>query len=347
MPAYTPRRGREVIEEAAERKGGGDFKPFCPELRWSQDGDEKYVLVLTDLEEGVVEALVHEWIKVGTFENRNGETKPKYEWFLSRKDRGIGETHDELERKGSQPKLRIMGVGVELEPVVEPGRGGRQTVVGFEVATSTYNRKGEDDETEEVTQPNIGVISQSSGNFWKPLSAFEDQMPVNETAFQIKRQGKDASTSYAFIHFMGQDIDLSNLIEYIDGVTYLSQDEEEFNDLLGAIEASKDDQEAAEHIAEALLMARLNELADKERYDELTSDIDSIESKFGKKKSGKPAEKKERPARRTRRAAQTEEPQAEAQESAPEAAPEAPAEEKKSSRGDRFAKLRERTQKSE
>src|SRR5258707_2807486 len=121
------RKGLAAIKEATERKGGtGDFKPFCPEIRWGK-GEEKNLLILTDLEE-LQEFKIHEWIKVGSHTNGDGEVKPDYGFFISRTDPSIGESYDELEgRLGSQPRMRFLGVAVEVIPITEsqPGRGGK------------------------------------------------------------------------------------------------------------------------------------------------------------------------------------------------------------------------------
>lgn len=338
MPEYNPRRGRDVVEEAAEKRGGGEFKPFCPEHSW-KDSDEKFVLILTE-PDALAEALLHEWVKVGTFTNRNGEVKPKFEWFLSRKDRGLGEGYDELEeRLGNQPKLRIMGVGVELVPVVEAGRGGKKTIAGFEVATTTFNRKGDDDELEEVTQPEIGVITQASANFWKPLCTFDTEYEsIHDIAFRIVRNGGDANTSYTLDPMRDKPVDLSGILEYIDGVTYLTT-RDDFDEVIAEAEAADDDLAAAMVIADALLWARLRELADKERYDALVKPIEHLEQKFGKKKK---ATKKAEPRKaRPRRSAKAEtETEAKVEE-----APQTP-EETRDAKGDRFAALRARAEKS-
>src|SRR3954463_833189 len=113
MPSF--RRGLASIEEAATRKGGsGNFRPFVPQLQWREDGEKKYILVLTPIDE-VATLDLHEFIPVGTGQKANGETYTKYESFLSRKDPFIGENFDDLEdRLENKPKTRCMGIAVEL-----------------------------------------------------------------------------------------------------------------------------------------------------------------------------------------------------------------------------------------
>lgn len=347
-------KGAEGINEAAERRGGGgNFRPFAPELQWREDGDEKYVLILTPIEEALG-FNIHEWIPTGTFEKQNGETSKKYDWFMCRKDAAIGDDGCEIcDRLDDNAKTRTFGVGVELEPVIEPGRGGRNKVVGFEVKTATYNKKGEDDESIEVTYPVIGVISQAAQNYWKTLVTHDEaQSDITETPFQIIRRGKGSDTDYDFIHFMEKPVDLSNLLDYIDGVSYLSS-QEEFEGLIAEVEALDDDLEAAIKLADALLTVRLNELADEERFEELVPGVnyDDIR-RWGDKGKGKGKKaEKSRPERATRtRRSRREEPADETPETEPEADTssdeEAPKKSspKKGKDGDRFAKLRARAE---
>ena len=56
-------------------------------------------------------------------------------------------------------------------------------------------------------------------------------------------------------------------------------------DVLAAAEAADDDLGAAQAVADALYNARLEELADKERYDEFVAPIDEIPDRFGSKKT--------------------------------------------------------------
>lgn len=342
-------KGAEGIREAAERKGGGgDFKPFCPELQWRNDGDEKYILILTPIDDALG-FLIHEWVPTGTGEKANGETYKKYEWFMSRKDAAIGEDYDELsDRLDNDPKLKTFGVAVELEPVIEAGRGGRNKVVGFEVKTDTYTKKGEDDELEEVEYPVCGIVMQAAQNFWGWLATFDDtQDPIIETPFQVVRRGKDANTTYDFINFSEKPVDLTKFIENIDGVSYLAGADGFAETLTEALDAESE-LDTALLLADALLTLRLNELADKERYDELVGPIEEIPKKFGAKK-GKAKGKKERPER-PKRASRSSRKDAEtsSDESAPaeDAAPAEAAEtaKPKSDKGDRFAKLRARAE---
>lgn len=299
MPDF--RRGIAAIQESESSSKGGDFRPWVPQIKWD-DGDEKYVLFF-NFEEAPTVAL-HEWIPVGEGEKADGTKFKRYEWFIDRTDPGIGEDEDPLTEKGSSPKERTVAVAVELEPIMTTVRG-RPRPKGFEVKTVEFDRKIRDDEgkatdeTESVTAPVIGIVTQAPSNFFGYLASFnETDGPVDETPFKVKRRGGDKNTAYDFSHFMDQEVDLTNLIEFVDGITYLN---DEMDDLSEAIE-DLDAVEAASLIAAALLNARLEELSDPERYEELTGHIEEVESKYGKKKGkGDDKAKSSRPKRSSQR----------------------------------------------
>lgn len=289
--SYEFRRGMDAMQEAAERKpGGGNFRPFIPQLKWKDDKDEKYILFLTTLEETPT-VQYHEFIPVGKGEKANGEEYTKYDEFIARIDPAIGEDYDDLlHRLDQNPKDKSIGVAVELEPVIESVKG-RPKPVSFTVKTSTYERKNEDGSTEEVTQPEIGLIVQSPRNFWAwPRSYQETQGDVEEVPVQVIRVGSDANTTYQFYPFEEKPVDLTNLIDFIDGISYLNDHMDEIQEAISGMEQV----EAARHIGRTLLDVRLDELADSERYAELVDPITEIESKFGAKPNGK---KPKRPAR--------------------------------------------------
>lgn len=320
MPEF--RKGREAVNIAAEKKSGG-FMPFVPEVRWREDGEKKYILVLT-AEDEVTAADVHEFIKVGVKQKANGETYPDFQAFISRRDPAVGEGHDDLQdRLGNVPKTRVLGVVVELEPVFETVRG-RQRPKGFTVKTSSYNRRTDDGE-EEVTLPLIGVVMQSKHLMWGPLLGLDEaQGPFSELPIEVTRRFTDTNTRYEFVPFMDAPVDLTPLIENVEGVSYLRDDMDEVKT---AIDAASDDKEAAMAVADILLTHRLTELCDQERYDTLVSPIQHLEQRFGgggkksstKSRSGRPA----RPSLR---------PEAEAQE--------APPVQDTPSKDEKFAKLR-------
>lgn len=295
MPTYNARRGLGAVEQAASRKGGSKLRGFAPEIRWREDGEKKYILVLSSFEDNdpnaVVVADLHEFIPVGTGEKANGETYTRYESFLSRKDPIAGsEDYDDLEdRLGNKPRTRCVGVAVELEPEFEVIKG-RKKPVGFTVKTDTFTRNTESGQ-EEVEQPLIGLIIQSAFLVWSPLGSLdESQGPLSELPVEVTRRGKDVNSRYDFVHHPNMNIDLSKLFDNLDGITYIS---DELSEVKGEL-VEKGDIEAAQLVAQILMDKRLTELADKERYEELVGPIDHIEQRFGggrKKPAAKAATK--------------------------------------------------------
>jgi len=295
-------RGAEAIA-AAGKGNGGKFRAFTPQIQWKA-GDEKYLLFLLDVDETPV-MLTHEWIDCG--EKEVGDKKfTDWGFFISRTDPEIGEDFDPLTEKGSTPKKRVYSVAVELEPVLADTGKGRARPTGFTVKTETYTRKT-DDGDEEVTTPVIGVISQAQKNFFNIVTSHDDSDgPITEYPFKVKRIGGDSDTAYSFTPYFDQEIDLSDLVEYVEGISYLSRDEDTWNELEPVLAEAEDEQEAAHLIAVALLEKRLNELADYDLYKEKTDHIERIESKYG---SDEKKEKKERPARKSQRTKAEESPE--------------------------------------
>lgn len=281
MPTF--RKG--YVEDAgATRKGGGGR--FAPELRWKKDKEEKYVLFLTSMDD-VVRVQVHEWINVGEAEKRNGDTYTRYESFISRKDPNIGEDYDDLEdRLDQMPRDRHMGVAVELEPIMETYRG-RQRPKGFTVKTETYTSKEGEKE-----QPVIGVVTQANKNFWAWLKSYDSgHNPINEVPMSVTREGQDKDTIYTFVPFDSQTVDLDPLFQNLSGINYLG---DQIEDVEKQIADADDDIDAARAVGNALLDKRLEELADKQRYDDLVGPLNQIKSRFPRN------ERKPAPARRER-----------------------------------------------
>ncbi len=299
--AFDFKRGIAAIEEAAKNTGK-KFSPFAPQIQW-KDGDEKYILFLTDIEDAAT-VLLHEWVncgeKVFNEGTKNEKRYPDWGFFISRKDPAIGEDSDPLTEKGSNPKKRILAAAVELEPIMPEG-GGRARPTGFRIKTEEYTRKT-DDGDETVVAPVIGVITQASKNFFKLLvSHTETEGPIQDNAFKVRRIGGDSETAYAFTPYFDQPIDLTDLMANIDGVSYLENDEDVWAEVEAALEA-EDEKDQALGIGAVLLNARLNELADGDLYHEKTDHIGEIENKYekGDKK------KQDRPARRSQRGGSSE-----------------------------------------
>jgi len=300
MPEF--RRGHAADEQSS--RGSGSFKPWAPVIRWKDDGEEKYIVPIVPYDD-TVRVDLHEFIPVGQREDGS----KIFEFFISRRDRGIGESSDLLEDKFDfGPKDRRLGVFLELEPVMGKGRNGKPRPESFVVKTDTYERRifdedGEDTgETEEVTNPVVGVVSQAPGNFWTHFRSHDQaEGPIEDYAFKVRRVGDDKDTTYSVNPYEDQEIDYTGLLENVDAITYLR---EEADDIKREI-ANLDPKKAACLIGEVLLTKRLNELADGDRYNEILGGLEEIENKYPKSKRDKKPKgekKSSRPARNTKSA---------------------------------------------
>lgn len=279
MPNF--RRGVAAMNAASESSGNGSL-PFVPNIGWREDREEKYILFLNPAEE-IPTLDLHEWIEVGRRENG----KPIYEWFISRKDAAIGESYDDIEdRLERKARIRSVAVAVELEPTLTMVNG-RKRPTGFEVKTTSFERKT-DGGTEEAHAPVIGFVIQSPLNFYGWVGTFsESEAPIEETPIKVVRRGKDQNTAYDFTPYIDQQVDFTNLIQYLDGVSYLA-------DVIDQVNVDGDPKDAAAQIGQLMLDKRLDELADGERYQELVAPIQELDSKFGKP----PAKSNPRPSPR-------------------------------------------------
>jgi hypothetical protein len=260
--------------EAQQRSGSNPFPAFCPEIKWVDDREEKYIAFLNRPEDIPTVAL-HTFVPVGTATSKAGKEYTKYESFIDRTDPGVGEDTDDLTaRLGHRAQQRSLAVAVELEPTYSTVNG-RKRPTGFAVKTETYTRKTEDGGTEEVESPVVGLIVQSPRNFFGWVGSFhESTAPIEETPLQVIRRGKDASTAYDFTPFLDQPIDYSNLFEYVGNVAYLRGDIED-------IDLNGEALDVALSIGSKMLDKRLEELADGERYERLVSPITEIEDRWG------------------------------------------------------------------
>lgn len=307
-------RGKAAIEEAMKsgKRSGG----FAPQINW-KDGDEKYVIFLNDIEETPV-VLMHEWIEAGT--KKFGEKEyPDLYFGICRTDPVIGEDHDALVEKGSKPKKRSLSIAVVLEPIMKETGRGRARPEGFRVATQEYDRKT-DDGTETVTAPVIGIVTQSQGNFFNILvSNDESEAPIRELPLKIKRIGGDGKTVYNMTPYVDMPVDLSDLLDNLDGISYLSRDENTWDELQSLLEQvpdlvseaieenvdlSEDDRprleaaESAHIVAVALLEKYLNELADADRFNDVNSKVEKVIDKFDKGGNSKQS-RPDRPSQRS------------------------------------------------
>lgn len=286
-------RGNEVVERGT---GGGTFRPFLPQIYWKSADDSRYVLILNPLED-IMRLQFHPYV----------ETEDGGRSIIARTDPGIGERHDPIEDSwGYTPRTTDLMIAVELEPVYETktvnGRE-RQSVSGFAVATKTIERRVRDEDgeltedREEVEIPLVGYIAQSPFNFGNLLNAYENSTnPINLTPFKVTQVGAGSGKSYQFDGYPDAPFDLTNLIEYIDNISYVRDAEE----LLGLLDQADDQVDAGGTIGQYLLDLKVNELADEELYDEIFKAI-TKPSRF--QKETKEAKKSSRPTRASQRVA--------------------------------------------
>ena len=282
-------RGRAGIQAAQEAaKSGGSFKPYLPSIFWKDDKEEHYILFLNEVDE------MPTFDMVQFIEDENGH----YQEVVAKTDQFFGDRSDAfVEDWDATIVKRTLGIAVELEPVIEVVKG-RKRPTGFEVKTTEYKKKVVDDdgnvtdEEEEVVAPVVGYVVQSPNNFYNHVENYDaNEAPINETPVKITRLGKDKHTSYALQGYDDQPVDLTNLLEYIEGVSYLKDDAD---DLIEKI-ADASDQEAAGIIGRVLLDKKIEELLDEDRYGELLEGVTESLDKFGnKKKKAKSPEKGDR-----------------------------------------------------
>ena len=342
MPEF--RRGSEAIQESAEpNKSASKYRSYAPTIAWTKNSMEKYVLILTPIDE-VITAELHTWIPIGETK-RGGVTKMRYEDFLSRKDPSIAANFDRLQDElDRDPITRSIGVAVELEPTFEVVKG-RQRPNGFTVKTREYTRRTEDGDEEQVTTANIGLIVQSSNLLWKSLDSLDKtQGPLEDLPVQIIREGMDKTTNYTVIPFP-VSVDLSGVIENLEGLSYLRAHKEDIMAEVDSLDEGEDfNLRAAQVVARYLLDTRLEELADEDRYNELTGHIRYLPPPFsgGQPKFGPMSDTvsvdaaPKRPARKAQRQTK-EEPLAKAVEIKSEEKSE-----EKPSKNEKFAALKAR-----
>jgi hypothetical protein len=295
------RRGSAAIQEAAKSSGKGEFRPFLPSIYWKDDQEEHYILFLNEIEDTPLFDMI-QYIPVegGYFQ----ETVSKTDQFFGERSDAFEKDWDATARKTN------VAIAVELEPVVEVVNK-RRKPRGFEVKTVEYERRIFDDdgeatdETEEVTAPAVGYVAQSPNNFFNQISNYDaNEAPVTETALKVTRIGKDKTTVYQIIGYDELPIDLTNLVEYVDGISYLGDD---LDPLLDEIEKLTPE-EAALAIGKKLLDKREEELIDDDRYQELLDGVTESMDKFGNKKKSKKDKDPPRSRVASRRAAKKEDP---------------------------------------
>jgi hypothetical protein len=282
MPQF--RRGAAEIEKSTQRKGGGTFGRFAPSIYWD-DKEAKYLLFLNPIED--IPRL--DMINFIPIKNKEGE-RVAFGSVIARSDACFGDDavkEDRLVTDWDAPiKDSNLFVALELEPITQEKRG-REKPVGFVVKTKEFERRVRDadgeltEETETVVAPEYGFIQESASNFGSIIGSHDaTEFSIQDWAVKIQRIGKKTDTKYNIVGYEDMEIDLSPFIDNLDGITYLPDEvREAMKESL-----SDDPREAALEVGSILLEARLNELADEERYERLADGVDETLDKFGAKK---------------------------------------------------------------
>lgn len=301
MPQF--RRGSAEIEKSTQRKGGGSFGKFAPSIYWSDDKEAKYLLFLNPIED--VPRL--DMINFIPVKNDKGE-QMYFASTIARSDACFGDeaiTPDPLVEKWDAPiKDSNLFVAVELDPVMEEKRG-RQKPVGFSVKTVEFDRRVRDekgdltDETETVVAPAYGFVQESASNFGAVLGSHDAaEFPIQDWAIKIMRIGTDQNTKYTATGYEEIAIDLDPFVDNLEGISYLSDVMDDLKEAIDGLDPDK----AVLAVGSVLLEARLNELADEERYNNLADGVTETLDRFGakKKKKGTPEKTKRTSQRGTR-----------------------------------------------
>lgn len=304
MPNF--RRGAAEIEKSTQRAKGGGFSKFAPSIYWSEDKEQKYLLILNPIED--IPRL--DMINFIPVKNDQDELM-YYQSVIARSDACFGDEAvkvDPLVEEWDAPiKDSNLFVALELEPVMEEKRG-RQKPVSFTVKTVEFERRIRDendeltDDTETVVAPAYGFIQESASNFGAVLGSHDaTEFPIESWPIKVMRIGKGTDTKYTVTGYEDMPVDLNPFMENITGITYL---QDTMDDVVEAIDGLDPD-EAAKAVGSVLLEARLNELADEDRYKRLADGVTETLDRFGsKKKKGqrKAAPKVEKQSQRSSKA---------------------------------------------
>lgn len=183
MALANLRKGTEEIRKSAESGGGaGKFTPF---IGW-KDQDTKLIYFLTPAEE-IARLRLHNFVE---FQTDDGS---RYDTLVCRKDPAFrdesGNTCDLCDRVGHAATEKHVALAIELEPV----KDGKKII-----AVKPAMRKYEDREGNEKEVPQVGLVVQASTNFFAPYVAWGSRLELEETSFEVQREGASTNTKYYF-----------------------------------------------------------------------------------------------------------------------------------------------------
>jgi hypothetical protein len=205
------RKGIEEITKSAAGGGGGKFTPF---IGW-KDGDVKTLYFLTAAQD-IPKLKLHNFVEIPA-EDKDGNEYTRYGTYVCRKDpvfrEESGNTCDLCDRIGHVAVEKFVALAVELETI----KNGKK-ITGVEPVM----RKFEDREGNEREVPQIGLVVQASRNFFAPYVAWESRKDLEETSFEVQREGASTDTKYYFFP-VDEKPDLSeyevpNLEDLIEGM---------------------------------------------------------------------------------------------------------------------------------
>lgn len=341
------RRGKDAIEKSKQNsQSSGDFRPFLPNIFWKDDEQKRFLWILNPAEDIPTVKVINPFTDKG---------RPEY--VVSRQDDAIGRSSDPIEDEwGYGPTDNGICVAVELEPINEVTEKGHTRPRSFQVKTRPFERRIRDDdgeltdEKEKVEAPMVGVICQSTMNFFNAVSYRDTNVgPINEYPLEITRLGTGTDTTYNVDVFEEKPLDMDGLLDNWEDISYFSNEDKDA--LAEVLEDAEDDQEMSTILGNALLDKWLDEHASQEWYDEVLGSIDRVakfpSAKYKKnndagesKSSGKGRAKTERasrPSQRRAKATETEAEPVDEVEAAGAPVVEEPAEEKPKRRGRRKA----------
>lgn len=200
------RKGTDEIRKSAESGGGGN--KFTSFIGW-KDGDTKLVYFLTPAEE-IPKLKVHSFVEIPT------DDGVRYDTLVCRKDPAFreesGNTCDLCDRVGHAATEKFVALAVELEPSTRKGK----VITGVTPAMRKFTTR--DDEEREV--PQIGLVIQASRNFFAPYVAWDGRVDLEETSFEVQREGASTDTKYYFFpvnaHPDLSDIEVPSLEDVIE-----------------------------------------------------------------------------------------------------------------------------------
>jgi hypothetical protein len=199
------RKGTDEIKKA-EKSSGGKYTSF---IGW-KDGDTKLVYFVTPAEE-IPKLKLHSFVEFPT------DDGTRYDTLVCRKDPAFRDesnnTCELCDRVGHTPTEKFVALAVELEAV----KDGKK-IKGVTPLMRSY----EDRDGNEVEVPQVGLVIQASRNFFAPFVAWESRKDLEETSFEVQREGASTDTKYYFFPVDAKpdldDLEIPDLLDVIENM---------------------------------------------------------------------------------------------------------------------------------